>query len=294
MFLGQLDKYSKVGESVDRTNWLNWYNGAGINRKLANKTTVLKQTRITLAGFIQPAFISELMSEPDPSGFVDRLWFYMPEIRYPRFADILSNDSVEPPQISQVWSWIETNSPSVFSLSDAATSLFEQYHNDVQDMNAIEKNPDMKGARSKSKGMVGRLAAIHHCLFEFFSGATTLSSEISNEAMESAIVLMKCLLEVKSCWALTCPSPCTHLDLVLSKIRAASEPMTIKRLVASNIKYGPAIGGKRSTFNSERLRPVLDQLLKTGQIRIADPAAKTKAYEIAGEELTVEGLTIED
>lgn len=65
---GQLDAYKHSGSRLDRSTLLELYNGGSWSRNFKNKdhsTSKMKQTSFNMCGFIQPAYVVNMLQSAD-------------------------------------------------------------------------------------------------------------------------------------------------------------------------------------------------------------------------------------
>lgn len=88
---GQLDAYKHSGSRLDRSTLLDLYNGGSWSRNFRNKEqsmVKMQHTAFNMCGFIQPAFILNMLETCDPEASNDRQFFVCPEEVEYMYADL--------------------------------------------------------------------------------------------------------------------------------------------------------------------------------------------------------------
>ena len=77
-FYGQLDLFKHMGSTIDRKTLLTLNGGGSWLRNFKNYSATVEKTAFNITGFIQPAFVHQMLHSSDHDGMNDRQLFDFP------------------------------------------------------------------------------------------------------------------------------------------------------------------------------------------------------------------------
>jgi hypothetical protein len=184
-FFKSMDAYRKGGG--DRQKWLDLYNAGAlkINRK-GSPTIFCPHTSVSILGGLQPSVLAQMIK--DDSSAEDGLWNRFMFCRLPQTkTDAFSHNSIS---LFECLLALYTNLSSApvieHILSDAAKTLWQVWHDDVEDKVMVEASELLRGTYAKAEGIAGRNALIVHRAIAAQQGVVP-ELAISGEVMAMAI-----------------------------------------------------------------------------------------------------------
>ncbi len=168
-----------------------------------------------MSGFIQPAFVVNMLAKPDVDGFNDRQLFDCPpEVDY-KYEDLKVPMDTTHPSLTTIFRIIRAihSNKLEYTMSDEAINNFITYHDTlVERKQAIPDDENRRGVLSKAKGQFARLALVVHVLNQAVDQAQEIHSTeqaaydqnhwctvVGEEAVACAEVLMNHFIEQKFC-----------------------------------------------------------------------------------------------
>ena len=219
---GQLDAYKHSGSTLDRSTLLDLYNGGSWARNFKNKNgpSKLQKTAFNMAGYIQPAFVVNMLEKPDIDGFNDRQLFDCPpEVDF-KYGDLRVPMDATMPSLDLILRIIRMMHADklVYSMNEEAMANFVVYHDGlVERKKGIPDDENRRGVLSKAKGQFARIAMVLHVLNQAVEVAQTLhlleqtskeaireqcsdwSTKIGEDAIAHAEVVMNHFIAQKFC-----------------------------------------------------------------------------------------------
>ena len=108
-FCGQLDLY-KHSSTVDRKTLLTLNGGGSWARNFKSYTGIMEKTAFNVTGFIQPAFVYEMLNlTPDSDGLNDHQLFDFPPERELLLDDLVVPMPLHTPDLQQIFTIIADN-----------------------------------------------------------------------------------------------------------------------------------------------------------------------------------------
>jgi hypothetical protein len=204
---GQLDAYKHSGSRLDRSTLLELYNGGSWSRHFKNKdnsTSKMKHTSFNMCGFIQPAYIVNMLESTDIDAFNDRQFFVCPEEMECMYHDLKVPMDSEVPKLEKIFKIVsEAHDRKVnYTFNGAAKLVFIEAHDDLCVRKShIQDDEDRRGILSKGKGQLVRLAMVIHALEQAIShamlGETTWSDKIDEITISKAKNVLDYLIDEK-------------------------------------------------------------------------------------------------
>ena len=176
---GQLDAYKHSGSTLDRSTLLDLYNGGSWARNFKNKNgpSKLQKTAFNMAGYIQPAFVVNMLEKPDIDGFNDQQLFDCPpEVDFKYGALKVPVDATLP-SLDTIFRIIRMMHVDklVYTMNEEAMANFVIYHDSlVERKKGIPDDENCRGVLSKAKGQFARIAMVLHVLNQAVKVAQTL------------------------------------------------------------------------------------------------------------------------
>ena len=190
----------KGGSGGERQTYLEFWNGnrVDVNRK-GGKHTSVENPFITIVGGIQPARLSEVLSDNIDDGFVERILFSYPD-EFPviRLNDIQIPDSIKSAYVDACDTlYYRTKSTGkdveIMRLDPTAFKVFRDYYNSLNDeIREPEFNSILEGAWIKLTAYLARFTLILHCIhWACRSPYATRKNDISPEIVKLSIQLIE-------------------------------------------------------------------------------------------------------
>ena len=196
---GQLDLY-KHASTMDRKTLLTLNGGGAWARNFKSYTGRISKTAFNITGFIQPAFVFEMLNSDDADGLNDRQLFDFPPER-----ELLLNELVVPmpadtPDLKSILNAVRLAhvSAEMYTLEGEAYELFRMCHDELVQEKQKTKDENVQGILSKARGYLARIALIVHCLEQAIVNTDReddecppWSTNVSPKAVEAAIRIIK-------------------------------------------------------------------------------------------------------
>ena len=171
MMYGQLDAYKHSGSRLDRSTLLDLYNGGSWSRSFKNReqqSSKMHSTAFNICGFIQPAFIVEMLQGRDPDAFNDRQFFVCPEEVEYKYKELKVPVNPSTPDLHTVFKVIKREHSTQklqYMFDGEAMDAFIKVHDSLGERKVnIADDENRRGILSKSKGQCARIAMILHVL----------------------------------------------------------------------------------------------------------------------------------
>ncbi len=189
-FYGQLDLFKPHGSTVDRKTLLTLNGGGAWSRNFRTYSASVPKTAFNITGFIQPAFVFQMLHSADQDGLNDRQLFDFPPERDVFLRELKVPVPHDIPTFKDIFTQVITqhqDNVKVYTFDREAYLCFEQAHDALvqEKIKAVDEN--VQGILSKARGYTARLAMILHCLEQALSRAESTSQEESEEAWSTVI-----------------------------------------------------------------------------------------------------------
>lgn len=203
-FYGQLDLY-KHSSTVDRKTLLTLNGGGSWARNFKSYTGIMEKTAFNVTGFIQPAFVYEMLNlKPDSDGLNDRQLFDFPPERELLLDDLVVPMPSDTPDLQQIFTIIADNHQQQiqYTLQGEAYSAYRDIHDKLVRQKLHSKHENAQGILSKARGYCARIAMVIHCLeqaLQLFDSTHTTpwNSNISLEAVQAATTVIMHFIQQK-------------------------------------------------------------------------------------------------
>ena len=165
-FYGQLDLFKHMGSTIDRKTLLTLNGGGSWSRNFKNYSATVEKTAFNIMGFIQPAFVHQMLHSSDHDGMNDRQLFDFPPER-DVFLDQLKVPMPEDiPNLKAIFCEVRDQhlQTKCYSLNGDAYKAFEQAHDNLVRQKMIAQDENVQGVLSKARGYTARLSMVLHCL----------------------------------------------------------------------------------------------------------------------------------
>ena len=200
-FYGQLDLFKHMGSTIDRKTLLTLNGGGSWSRNFKNYSATVEKTAFNITGFIQPAFVHQMLHSSDHDGMNDRQLFDFPPER-DVFLDQLKVPMPEDiPDLKAIFCELRDQHRQTkhYSLNDDAYKAFEQAHDNLVRQKMLAQDENVQGVLSKARGYTARLSMVLHCLEQATSRVindTAASQpawdlEITTQAVNSAAAIIQ-------------------------------------------------------------------------------------------------------
>ena len=273
----------KGGGGGERQTYLEFWNGnrVDVNRK-GGKHISVENPFITIVGGIQPARLSEVLSDNIDDGFVERILFSYPD-EFPviRLNDVKIPDAIKSAYINACDTlYYRTKSPGndveVMKLSPTAFEMFRTYYNALNDEIREPKfNSILEGAWIKLTAYLARFTLILHCVhWACRSPYATRKNEISPEIVGLSIKLVEYYKK--------------HTEKVYKFLAADAEDQRLKRAAEWIIDKMP---DKKCTARDIQRANVCGVRKKVEAEQLISDLAKN-GYGITEEEKSKNGRTV--
>ena len=210
---GQLDAYKHSGSRLDRSTLLDLYNGGSWSRNFRNKEQKMikmQATSFNMCGFIQPAFILNMLDSNDPDAFNDRQFFICPEEVEYMYADLKVPIDPTVGRLEDIFRRIkdEHKKNVTYKFDAAAQSSFIEAHDKLcQRKLNIPDDEDRRGILSKARGQLARMSMILHSLEQAVANPlckgredddlSTWEVNINQSSVRQAELIMNYVIEQK-------------------------------------------------------------------------------------------------
>ena len=199
-FYGQLDLFKHMGSTIDRKTLLTLNGGGSWSRNFKNYPATVEKTAFNITGFIQPAFVHQMLHSSDHDGMNDRQLFDFPPER-DVFLDQLKVPMPEDiPDLKAIFCELRDQHRQTkhYSLNDDAYKAFEQAHDNLVRQKMLAQDENVQGVLSKARGYTARLSMVLHCLEQATSRVINDTAsqpawdlEITTQAVNSAAAIIQ-------------------------------------------------------------------------------------------------------
>ena len=199
-FYGQLDLFKHMGSTIDRKTLLTLNGGGSWSRNFKNYSATVEKTTFNITGFIQPAFVHQMLHSSDHDGMNDRQLFDFPPER-DVFLDQLKVPMPEDiPDLKAIFCELRDQHRQTkhYSLNDDAYKAFEQAHDNLVRQKMLAQDENVQGVLSKARGYTARLSMVLHCLEQATSRVINDTAsqpawdlEITTQAVNSAAAIIQ-------------------------------------------------------------------------------------------------------
>ena len=199
-FYGQLDLFKHMGSTIDRKTLLTLNGGGSWSRNFKNYSATVEKTAFNITGFIQPAFVHQMLHSSDHDGMNDRQLFDFPPER-DVFLDQLKVPMPEDiPDLKAIFCELRDQHRQTkhYSLNDDAYKAFEQAHDNLVQQKMLAQDENVQGVLSKARGYTARLSMVLHCLKQATSRVINDTAsqpawdlEITTQAVNSAAAIIQ-------------------------------------------------------------------------------------------------------
>ena len=199
-FYGQLDLFKHMGSTIDRKTLLTLNGGGSWSRNFKNYSATVEKTAFNITGFIQPAFVHQMLHSSDHDGMNDRQLFDFPPER-DVFLDQLKVPMPEDiPDLKAIFCELRDQHRQTkhYSLNDDAYKAFEQAHDNLVRQKMLAQDENVQGVLSKARGYTARLSMVLHCLEQATSRVINDTAsqpawdlEITTQAVNSAAAIIQ-------------------------------------------------------------------------------------------------------
>ena len=199
-FYGQLDLFKHMGSTIDRKTLLTLNGGGSWSRNFKNYSATVEKTAFNITGFIQPAFVHQMLHSSDHDGMNDRQLFDFPPER-DVFLDQLKVPMPEDiPDLKAIFCELRDQHRQTkhYSLNHDAYKAFEQAHDNLVRQKMLAQDENVQGVLSKARGYTARLSMVLHCLEQATSRVINDTAsqpawdlEITTQAVNSAAAIIQ-------------------------------------------------------------------------------------------------------
>ncbi len=194
---GQLDLY-KHASTMDRKTLLTLNGGGAWARNFKSYTGRISNTAFNITGFIQPAFVFDMLNGDDADGLNDRQLFDFPPERELLLNELVVPMPVDTPDLKSILNAVRLAhlSAKMYTLEGEAYELFRQSHDELVQEKQKTKDENVQGILSKARGYLARIAMIVHCLDQaivntYSDECPPWSTNASPKSVEAAICIIK-------------------------------------------------------------------------------------------------------
>ena len=156
-------------------------------RNYKSYTASMDKTAFNISGFIQPAFVYEMLNEvPDADGLNDRQLFDFPPERNIFLDELVVPTPPHTPDLFELFSTIhEVHKSNVvqYSLEGRAYEIYREFHDQLVTGKTRTDNENAQGILAKARGYCARIAMVVHSLDQALRRMNP-SNAVSNESAE--------------------------------------------------------------------------------------------------------------
>jgi len=172
---------------------LKFYNGGELSQKRRGKSIYAQRTSISITGAIQPIVLQQYLSPEGNSagdGFWARFWFVeLPTRRMPRPLFRRQPDRLEP-LLSRLYQRIETQPAQVVKLCAKSEQIWQQWHEEIEDLLEAEASEGMRAILLKSRERAARIALVCQAIHSAFADQN-LPEVLSPDLLAAAIAFVR-------------------------------------------------------------------------------------------------------
>ena len=129
----QLDIYKHAGSRQDRYTLLKLYNGSSWASTFRTVSARVPRTAFNMSGFIQPAFLLDLLQKEDIGGFNDRQLFDCPaeiDPMYDQLTPLVTTITLKE-VLDTIKDVHKDQDEIIYILSEDGMSVFTSFHDDI-------------------------------------------------------------------------------------------------------------------------------------------------------------------